>query len=204
MNVPFLKKWNLNKPVPELRTSNQFFLLHFSFFILVFCACENDLAQVNRLINKNQVTVETAKDIEMLYSDSAIVRVKVTGPTLLRHLDRSKTQQEFPDGIDVEFYGERGGVSSHMTAKYAIRYEKENKIVVRDSVVWISHDNERLETEELIWEEEEDKVYTNKFVTIFREEEIIYGHGFESNQEFSEWTINAIQGRVKVENMNRE
>jgi LPS export ABC transporter protein LptC len=172
--------------------------------ICFLVACENDLAEVNRFVDKNEVSIETAKGIEMLYSDSAKVRVKIISPTLLRHLDKRNPHQEFPDGIDVEFFGDRGGVTSRLTAKSALRYEKENKIIIRDSVVWVSKKNERLETEELIWEEEEDRVFTNKFVTIIREEEILYGYGFESNQDFTEYKINAIEGRIKAEQLKKE
>lgn len=174
------------------------------FFILIgllFAACENDLAEVQKYVSKDQVAVETAKEIEMLYSDSAIVKVRVKSPTLLRHLDNSNPRQEFPDGISVEFLSPNHQTTSRMTAKYAIRYEKEDKVVMRDSVVWVSEKKEQLETEELIWEESKDKVYTKKFVVIRRAEEIIYGHGFESNKDFTEWRINAIQGRKKVDGL---
>lgn len=174
------------------------------FLALIFAACENDLAEVNRYVDKNEVTIETAKGIEMLYSDSAIVRVRVKSPTLLRHLDKRNPHQEFPDGIEVQFLGDRGGVTSRMTAKSAIRYEKENKVTIRDSVVWIGQKEERLETEELIWVEAENRVFTNKFVTIIREEEIIYGYGFESNQDFTHYKINAIEGRIKVDQLKKE
>lgn len=173
------------------------------FIIIGLCtiACENDLAEVKKYVSKDQVAVETAKEIEMLYSDSAIVKVRVKSPTLLRHLDNNNPRQEFPDGISVEFLSPNHRTTSRMTANYAIRYEKEDKVVMRDSVVWLSEKNEQLETEELIWEETKDKVYTKKFVVIRRAEEIIYGHGFESNKEFTEWRINAIQGRKKVDGL---
>ena len=204
-NLGMKKRFGLIKRIVDLILKMRFlFNAILVLIILTFVACENDFAEVNRFIEKNEVAVETAKGIEMLYSDSAIVRVRVKSPTLLRHLDKRNPHQEFPDGIEVEFLGERGGVSSRMTAKNAIRYEKENKVTIRDSVVWIGHKNERLETEELIWEEEEDRVFTNKFVTIIREEEIIYGYGFESNQEFTHYKINAIEGRIKVDQLQKE
>jgi len=166
---------------------------------IAFFACENNLAEVQKFVSKDLIAIETAKDVEMLYSDSAIVKVRVKAPTLLRHLDKRKPRQEFIDGISVEFLTPNHRTSSQMTAKYAIRFEKENKVVMRDSVVWLSQDKETLETEELIWEEGNDKVYTNKFVVIRNAAEIIYGHGFESNKDFTEWRINAIQGRKMVE-----
>lgn len=162
-------------------------------------ACKNDLAEIEALSEAYSTQVETAKKVEILYSDSAQVRVRVTGPTMLYHLDKSSPYQEFPDGLLVDFFDTEGNVTSQLTAQYGIRYENKAEVVVRDSVVWQSTAGEKLETEELIWDERRSKVYTKKFVVITRPDEIIYGHGFEANQDFSYYRINAIEGRIKVE-----
>ena len=51
------------------------------------------------------------------------------------------------------------------------------------------------------WDEKLNKVYTKKFVKITRPGEIIYGYGFEANQDFTRWEINAITGRIKVDGL---
>jgi hypothetical protein len=66
-------------------------------------------------------------------------------------------------------------------------------------VVWKSHKQEKLESEELIWEEEERRIYSNKFVKITKPDEVIYGVGFETNQEFTRWKINAPEGEILVD-----
>ncbi|HFA49078.1 MAG TPA: LPS export ABC transporter periplasmic protein LptC [Bacteroidetes bacterium] len=175
-----------------------------AFYILItalsFTACENDIAEVNRLFSNKETQVETALGVEMLYSDSAIMDLRIVSPKLIRHLDKRNPFQEFPDGIEIEFYDDKGiEVTARMTANYAQRYDNESKFIVRDSVVWMSENGEKLETEELIWEEEKDRVHTNKFVIVRRGDEIIYGHGFESNKDFTEWTIRAIEGRIKAD-----
>lgn len=167
--------------------------------LLALAACKNDLAEIEALADDYSTEVETAKEVEILYSDSAQVRVRVTGPTMLYHLDQSTPFQEFPDGVLVDFFDDKGEVTSQLTAQYGIRYENKAEVVVRDSVVWQSNEGEKLETEELIWDERRNKVYTKKFVVITRPDEIIYGHGFEANQDFSYSRINAIEGRIKVE-----
>ena len=90
------------------------------------------------------------------------------------------------------------------TAKYGVRYPNEGLVIVRDSVVWESMAQEKLETSELRWDEREKKIYTNKFVRITRPDEIIYGHGFEANQDFSYSKIQAIEGRIKVGDLSKE
>jgi len=142
---------------------------------------------------------EVAEEVEILYSDSAKVRVRITGPTMHYYLDQRDPRQEFPDGVLVEFFDPAGQVTSKLSARYGLRMERDDEVVVRDSVVWQSIEGEKLETEELIWLEREQRVYTNKFVVVTRPDEIIYGHGFEADQDFSYSRINAIEGRLKVD-----
>lgn len=172
--------------------------------LLLLGGCKNEVEDVNDLVSKFDTQVETAKDVEILYSDSAQVRVRITGPTMLQYLDRREPRQEFPDGVEVEFFGPEGSITSQLDARYGLRLENKNEVIVRDSVVWRSVEGEKIETEELIWDERRRKIYTNKFVVITRPDEIIYGHGFEADQDFSYSRINAIEGRLKVEDLEKE
>jgi len=165
---------------------------------LLLSACRNELSSIEKAFPPEALFVEDIKDFEMLYSDSAKVRVRVTGPVMWRHLDQKKPQQEFPQGVEVEFFDPFLRVTSRLTSRYAVRLENEKQIIVRDSVVWTGLNNERLETEELIWDETSRKVYTNKFVVVRRNDEIIWGHGFESDQDFSRSRVKAIEGRIRV------
>ncbi|MCB0582856.1 MAG: LPS export ABC transporter periplasmic protein LptC [Phaeodactylibacter sp.] len=171
---------------------------------LLLAGCKNKVEDVNALVSKFDTHVETATDVEILYSDSAQVRVRITGPTMLYHLDRQEPRQEFPDGVSVDFFGPEGAITSELDARYGLRLENKNEVIVRDSVVWLSVEGEKIETEELIWDERQRKIYTNKFVVITRPDEIIYGHGFEADQDFTYSRINAIEGRLKVDDLEKE
>ncbi|MFT5165212.1 MAG: LPS export ABC transporter protein LptC [Saprospiraceae bacterium] len=164
-------------------------------FFLFLSSCGSDLNEIDYLVNEEQLAYEEAHDINMIYSDSAIVRVNIAGPRMLRILDRENPRQEFPDGVKVIFYSANNQATSTLTAKYAVRYDKKNEIIIRDSVIWQSHKGERLETEELIWEEQKERVYSHRFVKIVKPDEVIYGYGFEANQDFTEWTINAVEAK---------
>jgi LPS export ABC transporter protein LptC len=170
---------------------------------LLMLSCENDIAEINRLFTEEDTEKEVGKEVEILYSDSASLKVKVQSPTLERYVSRLTQREEFPDGLKVDFYDENGRRASWLTAKSATRLESEGQMIVRDSVVWQSVNLERLETEELIWDDKIQKVYTNKFVIIRRPGEIIYGYGFEANQDFSKSRIRAIEGRLKVDDFEK-
>ena len=55
-----------------------------------------------------------------------------------------------------------------------------------------------LETEHLVWNEKTEMVYTEEFVKITTKDEVIYGEGLESNQDFTKYTIKKISGTIML------
>ncbi|MFK8104903.1 MAG: LPS export ABC transporter periplasmic protein LptC [Saprospiraceae bacterium] len=172
--------------------------------LLLFVACENDLAAVQKVLSQEAMTTEVIKDFQTFYSDSAVVRVKVSGPVMVRHLDRKNPHQEFVDGLQIDFFDGQENVRGKLTANYGIRYENKKEFVMQDSVVWKSKRGETLETEELIWDDRKQKVFSNKFVEITKPGEKIYGYGFETDKDFSRWKIKQVEGVIKVDGISKE
>ena len=162
-------------------------------------SCENKTSDIEDLLSKMEIGKERAEEVEILYSDSAIVRARVVAPVMIMDLDRTSENQEFPEGVIVDFFDDYQQVSSSLSGLYAISYIRKGQVVVRDSVVWESVNGEKLETQELIWDEKAEKIYSDKFVVISRPSEIIYGHGFEAGQDFNNARIKAVEGRITLD-----
>ena len=184
---------NKNKQLKFIR----FLILIFIFSAIV--GCSDSELNLQALEKSEAVVVQRAEEVEILYSDSAQILVRITGPVLLDYLDKLEPKTEFPEGIKVDFFKEGRTVNSILTARYGIRFPKENKTIVRDSVVFKTVEGERLETEELIWDETQAKVYSNKFCRIYKKDEIIQGYGFESNESFTQSKIKKVTGRIAVD-----
>jgi LPS export ABC transporter protein LptC len=168
---------------------------------VLFLACADSIKETRQVFTQDDVAVEVGREVEILYSDSAIVRVRVTGPLLHNYSDREKPRQEFPEGIKMDFLMPDLSVRSVLTARSATRYQTEGRIVVRDSVVLTTVKQEKLETEELIWDEKTAKIRTDKFVKVSQPGEVIYGFGLEAEQDFTYWRILVPKGRIKVEQL---
>lgn len=175
--------------------------LIFVFLILCLCACENDMTEVQRVISEEEEAIERARDVEILYSDSAVVRVRIKAYTMLNHLDKKEPRREFPEGFMVDFFDERKRVVSNLSANYAINYINENKVFMKDSVVVWNEKGERLEAEELTWDEKEKKVHSDEFVKMTTADQIIYGYGFTSNLEFTRYKIKQVTGQIAVDDV---
>ena len=63
----------------------------------------------------------------------------------------------------------------------------------------ISSEGKKLETEELIWDEKSNKIYTDKKVIITTDKEMIEGEGFQSSPDFLQYSISNIQGTFNFE-----
>ncbi len=166
------------------------------FMLLIFTACENDMAEVERIVKQDEIAIERAKEVEMLYSDSAIVKIRIKAPEMMNYLDKKEPKRVFTKGLNVDIFNEDKKIVSRLSAKYAIQNVKENKVILQDSVEVVTLQNEKLQTEELIWDEKEDKVYTEKYVKMSTATEIIYGYGFNSNLDFTKWKVKDVTGTI--------
>jgi LPS export ABC transporter protein LptC len=176
------------------------FLLFWAFTI---ASCSNEQAEAPN-ISRDQLSIEKGQDVEIIYSDSARVKVRVTGPTMLYHTEREHPLQEFPNGTVTFFYNELQQEMSHLTGKYAIRDEKKHQVIVRDSVVWESKTDGRLETSELIWDETTNIIRSTKFTKITRAKEVFYGFNFETDDKLSHWRILSPRGTLKLDNFEKQ
>jgi len=165
---------------------------------LLFCSCENDLAIVKSLMVDEKFPSEVLSDAVVLYSDSAILKARLTAPKMEHYLEKDP-YVELTEGINLVFYSEDGKITSHLTANYAINYERQNRMEAKGDVVLINEAGEKLNTEHLIWNQKEERIYSEEFVKITTADEIIWGEGFESNQSFTNFKIKHIKGTILVE-----
>jgi len=176
------------------------------FILTTLVSCVTKMEDIDDLTEKHEASVEVATNVEVLYSDSAQIKVKVSGPTMNRYLDKTNPREEFPDGVHVEFYGEDGEITSWLDADYAVRETKKSRIITRQNVNLYNAKQEKLETWELIWDEKNDRVYTERFVMISQPErgDTSYGYGFEANNDFTRFEIQKNSGKMNIEDVTKE
>jgi len=169
-----------------------------SLFLIALLSCENDIEKVRLFISPEKTPVETAKDVELLYSDSARLKMKMTAPEMNRY-ESPKEYIEMPRGVVLLFYDDSGQVNSQLTANYALRHQDNGKMEAKNNVIVVNNKGERLDTEHLIWDEEKQKLYTKSKVTITTADEVLKGDGLESNRDFTEYRILKPSGSMMVE-----
>lgn len=167
--------------------------------ILLLALSCNKLDKTSEDVDEKDLVLEKTTGVKLIYSDSGSVRVQLQSPVMLRHLENATPWEEFTKGIEVDFFDGNQEVESHLSARYAKREPLKKQLIVQDSIVWTNNRKEKLETSELVWDEINRKMYSNKFSKISRPGEIIYGYQFETDQDFRRWKIKAMEGRIKID-----
>lgn len=148
-------------------------------------------------------SMEIAHDVQIYYSDSSRMRVSVEGSELKRYIYKFRVEEEFPNGVHVEFYDENEVPSAWLDARYAIRKPTEKQIVARDSVVLYNKAGGRIESSELIWDERSRMLSTDRFVQIIRPPgDTLYSYGFETNETFTDYKLFSVEGNVSVQDFD--
>lgn len=170
--------------------------------LAILPACSGDA--VKDLVNvplQDPVGVERATNVELRYSDSAIVRVIINAPTLLRYIARDTPKQTFPDGIEADFYNEYQQQTSKLVADYAEQFQREQRVYLRKNVRLWNNEGEMLEAKELIWDKLGERISSTDSISIFTPTQIIHGVGFTSNLDFTEREIYQVTGMMEQNTM---
>lgn len=165
---------------------------------LLLYACENDIEQIKAFSSTENLPVIEAYNFETLFTDSGQVRFFLKTPKLLRFENDGKTYIEFPDGMELVKYDAKKQIISSITSDYAKQFVKEEKWEAKNNVIATNAQGDTLKTEHLIWEEKEEKIYTEEFVKIIRTDQIITGIGFTSDQTLQNWKIKNPKGTIYV------
>jgi LPS export ABC transporter protein LptC len=138
-----------------------------------------------------------ADTVEIIYSDSAVVRVIVKAS---KQFEFENGDREFPNDIFIEFYETDGTLSSTLEANSAY-YTKEKDLYKAEGDVEVIGfiDSRKMNSEELYWEPQKEEIYTDKFVRIQSQDQISTGTGLVAKQDFSSYRILKPSGTIYLE-----
>ncbi|MDB0007234.1 LPS export ABC transporter periplasmic protein LptC [Flavobacteriales bacterium] len=163
-------------------------------------SCSNDLETIKEISIQNQSVfpVETIKDCEIIYSDSSKVRVLLSA-AIMNRFNHEKKYVEIEDGLKVQFFDESGKKESELLSDYAIIDEENDVMQAQKNVVVRNVNGDVLESETLNWSQEKQEIFTDDFIKITTANEVIYGQGLVSNQNFTKYTIKKIKGTISID-----
>mgnify|MGYP003310846826 FL=1 len=138
---------------------------------------------------------QLSTNVEITLTKKGNVTAKIKSEVLKKN--NQSLQLELFDNVNVDLFDENFQQKSLIKSQSAMVNEKENKIKAYGSVVVISDDGKILMTDSLTWDNNSDKIYTDanlEFIT--SDSDTLYGIGFKSNIDLTNWNILQPRGRI--------
>lgn len=161
------------------------------------CERKSDKIANTNILNLPSVTI---KDGITIYNDSGKLQLKMYAPLMETYNNTDDPYSEFRSGIKVTFFDGHKDSVAYALAKYARYINKNNLWELKDSVVIVNGTNDKLETEQLFWDQEKDIIYTDRFVKITNEDQTVLGNGFESDIRLTRRRIKNVTATIYLRN----
>ena len=164
---------------------------------LIFLSCTNDMEIIKKFIDEEIEPDLVAENVELLYSDSARLQMRLITPLVKQFSSSTEQRREFPEGIHVWFYENTGELKAEITANWA-KHDIETELwEARSDVVLTNAEGQKLETEQLFWDRNKAEIYSVKYTKITNPDgTVATGDTFTSNQDFSKWRLT--KGRATI------
>ena len=166
--------------------------------MLLLAGCGNDISTVNAVTHSYTGPIMSAKNIEVVFSDSGKIQAKVYS-ILLNRYSTPEPYMEFPLGFKVNIFDSSMHTETTISAnwgkrkEYARMMEARGNVIVRNEIK-----KQQLNTEQLTWDENRRMIYTAEPVKITTLDKIVFGKGLRSNESFSDYTILHVYGQMMV------
>lgn len=167
-------------------------------FLTLLLACEEDKKPVRSVAYKGPI--EEINNVKLLYSESALMRVKLTTARQLRFINEDR---KYPKEVFIDFYDPTGSQVVTTLRSDSGKYDKAKDLytVMGHVVVINKAKQEKLQTNLLNWNPNTKKVFTDKRVIVSSQltGEKLYGLGLDANQDFSRYSIRKPTGVFNLE-----
>lgn len=163
---------------------------------LLLPSCKNDLDRVAAIEVPSNGPDRVTTNAEYYYSDSGKVLNRINAGTISEYTSEDDPHTDLSNGVELAFFDTAGHLTSTITARRGQIMPKKKRMEVEDQVVFTNAKGEKLETEQLTWDQDSDRVFTDRPVKVTRAKDIIYGQGLDAAQDFSRYTIRHITGSL--------
>jgi LPS export ABC transporter protein LptC len=172
----------------------QFFILHFTFYILFFsCSGKRENVVANFGTSDTIPLLNTSK-VSTLISDSGVVRYRITADEWVIYKVKQDVFWDFSKGLHVERFDRQLNPDANIQSDRAFFFDTQKLWRFSGNVQATNLNGEKFESNLIFWNQREARIYSDAFIRITQQDKIITGIGFESNQSLTNYTIHNPQG----------
>jgi len=170
----------------------------FPLIILLLFSCTKEKEVAALKLHKEDDPSMSASNVDMIFSDSGKVQARLIAPLLNQYLGKVP-RMDFPKGLKIIMYDSVMRIKSTITARYGIRFDIRGYMEARGNVIIRNEiKNEQLNTEHIIWDERNHRIYNSDPIKVITPGKVLYGNDLESDESFSRYNFKNPTGQMMV------
>ena len=166
------------------------------FAVTLFFGCESNFKEVQKSNFSEFIPSGDADKLNLKYTDSGLIKVILISPKMLDYSNVDFPFTEFPKGIDITLYDNKAK-TTRVTANYAISYGQTSIIDLQGKVKIVSQDGQKLETEQLFYDQKNEWFFTEKKFKFTDTKGVSNGQGIDFSKDFKVVNSQRISGEVE-------
>lgn len=168
--------------------------------LLLFSSCSGKKKELGYAITeRDSMAVMDTRGVTTLVSDSGVTRYRINTEEWLVFDRKNPPYWAFEKGVYLEKFDSIFQVEASIKADTAYFFNKEELWKLMGNVHIQNLKGEQFDTELLYWDQRTQRIYSDEFIRIEQPDRIITGHGFESNQQMTVYTIRKPEGIFYVD-----
>ena len=158
---------------------------------LILASCTTHMKEID-MVFSDDIIKNKASNIEFNYFLDGYLDFTLQAT----HMSSTDSEIEFYDGFKLIAYDKELNELAVISSDHAIENKDDEIVKVSKNVILINANNEQLNTDYLIWDRFNKKIYTDDFVTISTNDQLIMGYGFISDEKFINYSLSNITGTL--------
>lgn len=191
----------LEEPHPLTRVRH---LIHIVLLLaaatMALTSCQDDsTTMVSHPTNPEVVPTMTTSDVQTVISDSGLTRYRITAPLWNMFEEAKQPHWTFPKGVKCEELDKNFKPVSTIKCDSAY-FDKVSSLWVLTGNVSISNvNNDLILTDELMWDQNSHRMYSDAFIHIEKQGRIIEGYGYESNERLTTYQLRQVEAIFPID-----
>lgn len=167
--------------------------------IVALSSCKpNKPEEIKELTNREELPSLTIEDLTTTITDSGRIKYRFMTPEMMQFDKREKPTIEFNKGLHLIVFNKEEEIDAQIKCKQAIYHQSDELWELSNDVEAVNTTGDVINTELLFWNIKKKTIYSDKFIKITTQTEIITGYGFESDEKMENYKIKNISGILSI------
>lgn len=157
---------------------------------MVVASCAEEKKEIVAAVTDHETTpTMKTSDVSTFISDSGYTRYHITAPLWVMYEEAKDPHWEFPEGLLLEQYDDNFKREAVVRCSTATFYSQRKLWKLDGKVMMVNVERDSFLTEQIFWDQQKRRVYSDSFIHVVKSDRVIEGYGFDSNENLTDYIV---------------